>query len=303
MGALDTVRRQAPPVDHLVRAAGRYQTDTGDRLAAALTYYGFVSLFPLLLLLFAVLGFVLRSNPDEQAKIIKSVQGYFPGPTVQSLLDNVKNHAGAVGAVGLVGLLLGGLGWVSALRESIRVVWHQSGTDMGFIKKKISDTVSLVGLGLALLVSLGVSGVGTSLTGRILSLVGVDKTAAGKVVVGAVAVAATLLVDIALFGYLFSRLPRVRSPWRQVLKGAAFAAVGFEIIKYLGVYYIARTTKSNAAYGPILAGVFGILVWINIVSRFLLFSAAWTVTAPYDSDVRPSGTADPQIAREADRAG
>ena len=67
--------------------------------------------------------------------------------------------------------------------------------------------------------------------------------------------------------------------------------------KVSGAIYIERTTE-NPLYGA-FAVIVGLLVWINIVSRVLLLCAAWTVTAPYDSDVPPSGTADAETAREA----
>ena len=87
------------------------------------------------------------------------------------------------------------------------------------------------------------------------------------------------------------------APFRRVLRGALLAAVLFEVLKRVGAIYIDRTTE-NPLYG-IFAVVVGLLVWINLVSRLFLLCAAWTVTAPYDSDVEPSGTANAEAAREA----
>jgi membrane protein len=72
----------------------------------------------------------------------------------------------------------------------------------------------------------------------------------------------------------------------------------FEVLKRVGAVYIERTTE-NPVYGT-FAVIVGLLVWINIVSRMLLFCAAWTVTQPYDSDIEPSGTASVEAARKAD---
>jgi hypothetical protein len=92
-------------------------------------------------------------------------------------------------------------------------------------------------------------------------------------------------------------LPKVQSPFRRVLKGALLAGVLFEVLKRVGALYIERTTE-NPIYGA-FAVIVGLLVWINIVSRMLLICAAWTVTAPYDSDVEPSGTANAEAAKKA----
>ena len=72
-------------------------------------------------------------------------------------------------------------------------------------------------------------------------------------------------------------------------------AVGLEILKVVGSVLVARTTK-NPVYGA-FAVVVGLLIWINLVSRFMLLTAAWTVTAPYDTDVAPSGTASQESRR------
>jgi membrane protein len=106
-----------------------------------------------------------------------------------------------------------------------------------------------------------------------------------------------LLTSTALFLYLFWRLPKVKSPFRRIVRGALLAAVLFEVLKRVGAFYIERTTE-NPLYGS-FAVVVGLLVWINIVSRMLLICAAWTVTAPYDSDIEPSGTASVEAARKA----
>ena len=91
---------------------------------------------------------------------------------------------------------------------------------------------------------------------------------------------------------MFTRLPRVKTPLVKVLRTAVFGAVLFEILKFGGAYYVARTTtKGEATYGT-FAVVVGLLLFLNLASRLILITAAFAVTAPYDSDVAPSGTAD-----------
>ena len=76
--------------------------------------------------------------------------------------------------------------------------------------------------------------------------------------------------------WLFTRLPRRPVRYRTVLRGAIFAAVGYEILKIVGTTYLASVT-SNPTYG-VFASAIGLLIWINLVSRFLLIAAAWTAT-------------------------
>ena len=130
-----------------------------------------------------------------------------------------------------------------------------------------------------------------------LDLLNLEDSTPARVGLRIVGIALALLVDLAVFVYLFTRLPRLNTPLKRVFKGALLGAVGLEILKVVGSILVARTT-ANPVYGA-FAVVVGLLIWINLVSRFVLFTAAWTVTAPYDTDVPPSGTADVESAREA----
>ena len=119
-----------------------------------------------------------------------------------------------------------------------------------------------------------------------LEQVGLDGSTAANVLLRVAGYALAILVDMALFTFMFTRLPKVASPMRTVLKGALFGAIGFEILKTIGSLLVKSATQ-NPVYGA-FAVVVGLLIWINYLSRFTMFVAAWTVTAPQDSDVRPS---------------
>jgi membrane protein len=293
------LRERRPALDHLVRAAQRYQADTGDRLAASVTFFGFLSFFPLLALSASLLTIVVGTE-NAATTVAREVDNFAPGLADQLgladlLMSNTK--VGVAGAFGLLGLLYAGLGWIDAMREAVRTVWHQNVKAGNFVKKKAVDVLVLAGLGATLLFSLLVSAAAGAFTDVALRLVGLEGNAVAGVLVTVLGTVLALFTSTLLFLYLFIRLPRVQTPWRRVLKGALLAAVLFEVLKRVGAIYVERTTE-NPLYGA-FAVVVGLLVWINLVSRMLLFCAAWTVTAPYDSDVAPSGTADPEQARKA----
>lgn len=295
---LARARDRRPALDHLVRAASRYQADTGDRLAAAVTFFGFLSFFPLLALTASLLGIYYD---NAAVTVAREVDAFAPGLAEQLGLEDLleKNQAalGLTGLASLAGLLYAGLGWIDAMREALRTVWHQNVKAGNFVKKKALDVVILVGLGATLLFSLAVSAAAGAFTDVALELVGLEDSTVAGVLVTVLGTVLALFTSTLLFLYLFIRLPRVETPWRRILRGAVLAAVLFEVLKRVGAIYIERTTE-NPLYGA-FAVVVGLLVWINLVSRMLLFCAAWTVTAPYDSDVEPSGTANPEQARKA----
>jgi membrane protein len=77
-----------------------------------------------------------------------------------------------------------------------------------------------------------------------------------------------------------------------VFRGAVFGAVGFNILKLVGTLYIGRTVSNGVEVYGTFAVVVGLLIWINLVSRFVLYSAAWVVTGDDEADLPPSGTAE-----------
>ncbi|MDP3711243.1 MAG: YihY/virulence factor BrkB family protein, partial [Mycobacteriales bacterium] len=295
---LARARARRPLLDHLVRAVARYQADTGDRLAASVTFYWFLSLFPLLLLGVSVLG-VVYDDPgkDLSAELAKVL----PSTLAVTLEDVITSNTGTTGVLGVGGLLLSGLGWIDALREAIRTMWHQNVLAGNIVVRKAVDVLVLVGLLATLGASVVFTGLVTAFTGTVLEWLGVDDPEAvgPAVLTRIVGYSVALLVDTGVFLYLLTRLARVRTPVSRVLRGAVFGAIGFEVLKVVGGLYVERTTaKGEATYGT-FAVVIGLLLFLNLVSRLILLTAAFVVTAPYDSDVAPSGTASREQARKA----
>src|SRR3954452_19665235 len=292
-----SVRQRRPFIDHVIRAWSRYQADGGDRLAASVTYFGFLSFFPLIALAFSIAGFVVDAYPDAQRELAEQINNFLPGLADKLDVTTIGNAKVATGLIGLAGLLLAGIGWIDALREAVRTIWHHNVKAGNVVVKKLVDIGVLAGLRLTLLASVAVTGVSSAAMTWFLDLVGLEDNSVARIGLRAVGLGLALLVDLAVFVYLFTRLPRLNTPLKRVLKGALLGAVGLEILKVVGSILVSRTTN-NPVYGA-FAVVVGLLIWINLVSRFVLFTAAWTVTAPYDTDVPPSGTADPESAREA----
>src|SRR3954464_10110920 len=146
-----TVRARRPFVDHMVRAFSRYQADGGDRLAASVTYFGFLSFFPLIALAFSIAGFVVDAYPDAQQKLVEQINNFLPGLADKLDVSTIGNAKVATGIIGLVGLLFAGLGWIDALREAVRAIWHHNVKVGNVVVKKLADISILAGLGVTLL--------------------------------------------------------------------------------------------------------------------------------------------------------
>jgi membrane protein len=286
-------RRDAWPwLDHLARAGSRYKADGGDRLAAALTMYAIFALLPLLLVAMSVLGYVLANDPERQQIIFAKLSTALPGVGAQlgDALSTVKANRATTGIFGVAGLLFSGLGGVSALRDALRLMWHQDTGGESFLKKKLADLGIVLALAVTLLLSFAVSALATGGAAALLSRAGID-AAVAKAVLSVLTFCVGVAVDAALFLVLFKWLPRSTWPTRRLVRGAVFGGFAFGVLKLAGGWYVARTaTRSTALYGSIGTAV-AVLVGLYLVCRVILFTAAWTVTAPGWDDVPPSGTA------------
>jgi membrane protein len=304
-------------LDHLLRAWAHYGDVRGNQLAGAVTYFGFLSFFPLLALAFAAVGQVVVVYPQAEDDVAKALIEALPGlvgsgPNQINLATFEDARAGA-GIAGLLGLLYAGLGWIDGLREALRQVFLLPVRQGNIVKKKLADLLVLVLLGLGALASLAVSSLATAVTGQILGTVDLDESTLAKLGVRVLAPVLSIGVTTVLLLIIFTRLPGRGIPWREALQGAFFGAVGIQILMVLGTYLLAGTT-GNKLYG-IFAVVVGLLVWINFLSRVLLLSAAWTAAdrnvapmaagadaSPGPAPVEPETADDPESVREAQHA-
>ncbi|MDR7302624.1 inner membrane protein YhjD [Haloactinomyces albus] len=296
---LDLMRRKYPRLDRLVRAAGRYQSQYGDYYAAAITYFSVLALVPLLMIAFAVAGFILSGNEDLLNRLQQAIAEAVPSEQLSTLITNIVNEAieqaGAVGIIGLLGALYSGLGWMTNLREALTAQWGQGPTNLPFLKKTAADLASLIGLGLALVVSFAISALGGVVGRALFALVGIENTPVAAVVLRLLTIVLSLAASWLVFLWVLARLPRKPVTLHSAVWGALFAAVGFEVLKQVGVVYIRSLNSSPAAaaFGPIL----GLLVFAYLVSRFILFATAWTAQAQENQELVPPEPAPPAVIR------
>ena len=125
---LDAFQQRHRPTAFAFAVIKKFGDDRGGSLAALLTYYAFLSLFPLLLLLVTGLGFVLGHNPDIEKRVVDSALSEFPiiGPQLGKSV-NALQGSGLALVVGLVGLVWGSLGVSQAAQHAMAEVWNIPG--------------------------------------------------------------------------------------------------------------------------------------------------------------------------------
>jgi membrane protein len=275
---MDRLRQRYGWLDRLVRTVRHYVQCNGDYYAAAITYFSVLAVVPLLMIGFAVAGFILAGNPGLLNELRASLTEAVPNRQLSDPLNFVVSQsvrsAGTVGAIGLLVALYSGLSWMTALREALSVQWRQEPVAVPLPKRLLFDLLSLLGLGVAIAISFGITIVGGHL-GRVLADgAATSEPLLGPVALPTVAVTLSLISNWLVFLWVLARLPRQSVPLRSAMWGAVLGAVGFEVLKQVGVLYVSRVTSSpvGAAFGPAL----GLLVFAYLTARLVLFVAAWT---------------------------
>jgi membrane protein len=274
------LKQARPGVAHVVEAYRHYKDNHGDHLAAAITYFSFLALFPLVLLGVSVTGFVLASQPHLQIELFDRVSTNLPGgfgDTVRQVIEGAIKQRTGVGALGLAGVALTGLGWIGNLRAAIDTVWGIPAPARSFLAGKTADALVLLGLGLGVVLSVSLTAGGTAASGLVLRALDLDGVTGAGTASWLLGILLGIAGSMLIFGWLMIRLPDITVPRRTALRAILLAAVGFEVLKLVGTFYIARITKSPAA--AVIGPVVGVLVWIDLVSRYLLFCVAWAATA------------------------
>jgi membrane protein len=273
VGWLDRLQRRNRFVGVIVAVAYKYNDDQGGYLAALITYYGLVSLFPLLLLLTTGLGVVLAGRPDLQAQVLHSTLSQFP--VIGDQLHHPQGlSGGAVGVlVGLLGALYGGLGVGQALQNAMDTVWAVP-------KHKRPNPIRSRIRSLLLLLVLGSAAVATT----VLAAAGHATGAHGafsKIGLVLAAVAINTLICLVAF-----RVTTARAlTYRQVLPGAVAAAVIWQMLQWFGAGFVAHTVKRASATNSVFALVLGMCAEINVVLVERLYPRALLGAFSDDADL------------------
>jgi YihY family inner membrane protein len=263
----------------------KYTDDDGARLAALITYYGFLSLFPLLLLAVTVVNELLRRHPDWQSKILDRLVGPALRPDVEHAIAQLP-PSGVPLVVGLVGLLLSGTGGVLAWYSALNKMWGVAWRDRFGMGRRYAR----VFLVLVLAFGSAVAAAGSAIvTDSVLRLPATERFAA------AAATAAALFVVLMIAQkVLVCRPVRLRDMW---VGGAVAAVVITVLLNTAGTVLPALVTRAGLVYGS-FATVVGIFTLLYLVSQTLVFSVE--ISTVVDAQLSPRGLTDAALT-ESDR--
>ena len=263
---LDRLARKAPFLKPVAAVQRRYGEVGGNQLAAAFTLQAFLSIFPLILVALAALGFVAAHShgvtgvhSDVAGRLVDHLG--LKGESARMLTDAVhtaEKSRKAASLVGFAGLLWSGLGLVGALQFAFNGVWQVN--DRG-VRDKV---FGLFWLGGAALLFVG----GAVATTALRWLPGV---------LAPLGILVTFAVSLGLWLWTLRVLPNTKLPWRALLRGALLGAVGLELLKAVGAYYVPRAVASSSQLYGSLGIVFAVLAWLLLFGRLLVYAAVLNV--------------------------
>ncbi|HWB22373.1 MAG TPA: YihY/virulence factor BrkB family protein [Gaiellaceae bacterium] len=244
----------------------KYSDDQGGYLTAAVTYYAFFSLFPLLLVFVSVLGFVLRGHAHLDHEIVKSALGQFPviGPQIQT---HSLGGSGIALTLGVVGAVWAGTGVCRAAQNAMDQLWGIPIAERpGFFQARARAFLLLLVLGLGALASSGLSGIGT---------VGTHFGVSWKLI----AIVLSTLLNFLVFWLAFRTLTTAQQTWRSLRGGALSAAIAYEGLQLVGGLYVNHVLKTASNTYGTFALVIGLLSWIYLATHVTLLAAEGNVVA------------------------
>ena len=237
----------------------RFGEVRGGQLSSSITLSSFVSIFPLLLVAIAVVGFFSANASDLPARVIERLGLTGEAATaVTGAITKAEESRKAASVIGLVGLLWSGLGLVAVLQEAYNSVWQVKGRGM---KDKAVGLAWLAGAGVIFAASVGLTAVLRLLPGILAPL---------GIVIG-------LGVDFGLFLWASKVLPNRDIPYRALIPGAIVGAVGLELLKALGGWYVPRAVGSASALYGSIGVVFALLAWLFFFARLIVYAAVVNV--------------------------
>lgn len=239
----------------------KYGDDRGGQLAALITYYGFLALFPLLLVFVTVLGYVAHDDPGLRHDLLDTALADFP-----VVGQELRRNVGALGGnglalvIGLLALVWGSLGVAQVAQHAMAQVWNVPGARRpGFGPRLVRSLLVLAVLGLAIVATAALTTVATLVPGG-----------------SAVPILSTALVvalNVALYWLAFRVLTPAEIAWRDLLPGAVLGGVAWTALQALGGWLVARQLRHASELYGTFGVVLGLLFFLYLAAQITVYAA------------------------------
>jgi YihY family inner membrane protein len=257
---IDRLQQTHTPLALAFGVIKKFGDDRAGALAALIAFYGFLALFPLLLLLVTILGFAMDRNSDLRASVLDSALRDFPilGQQLGAAIHPLQGSGLAL-AVGIIGLVWGALGVTQVGQLAMAEVWNVPGVHRPPFVKRLFRGFGLLGvlfLGLVATTAVAsVSAFGGGLPGRGVTLV------------------FSVALNVGLFVLAFRVLTVKTVPTRALLPGAVLGGIAWSVLQVAGAYLVAHQLRHASQVYGYFASVLGLVSWIFLGAQLTLYAA------------------------------
>ena len=258
----DEVQRTRPFLAFPFAVFKKFGDDRASQLAALIAYYGFFSLFPLLLVFATVVAIVVRDDPVLRQRLLDSALSQFPvvGTRIGESVNELTGSSFAL-ILGIVGALWSGTAVVAAAQHAMDEVWDVPRVERpGLISRLKRASLLLVVFGASIVVSSFLAGSGGA-------------TGWNAMLLKTLSLGGTVLVSVAVFAFAYRALTVAHVGWREVLPGAIVAAIAWTILLMVGSWLVDRHIRNASQVYGFFAIVIGLLAWISLAAQVFLFAA------------------------------
>jgi membrane protein len=277
---ISAIRERRPFIDHLVRMQEHYGSVKAGQQAGAVTYFAFLSFFPILALAFFVVGWIAKVYPQARKDLTSALNGVMPdlvgNHAGQIQIKDIESAAATLGIISVLVLLYSGLGWLAAMRDALVVVFEVPAKEQpNFVFGKLRDLLTLVLIGVILLVSVAVAGFVGGFANDLLDWLDLGTDLGWLVTL--LSIVLGFGANMLLFFAMFVLLAQPHTPRRSLWSGAFLGAIAFEALKQVSTVLF-KSTQGNPAFQAFGIALI-VLVWINYFSRVVLYAAAFAHTS------------------------
>ncbi|MGH9292463.1 MAG: YihY/virulence factor BrkB family protein [Acidimicrobiales bacterium] len=259
---IDAFQQRHTASSFLFGVVKKFGDDNAGALAAQLTYTFFLTIFPLLLLLVTILGFVLAGDPSARQRVLNSAFGEFPivGQQLAHNIHELRRNSAFGFVVGIVGLVYGSTGLAQTGLYSMEQIWDiPSAVRPNFVTRMARSLLFLVVLGIGLILTTALAGFGTF--GR------------HNLWLGVVGEILAFVVNLGLYLAAFRTLTPKQVTTRSLLPGVVVGAVAWTILQAVGGYVVGHDLKGASAVYGTFGLVLGLIAWISLGVTITLYAA------------------------------
>jgi YihY family inner membrane protein len=243
----------------------RYGDDRGGSMSALVAFYGFLSVFPLLLLFVTIAGLVLGPNSSAEHRIVHSALSQFPvvGSDLDKSIKAISGAAPLAFAISLLSLLWGSLGVTNGLQQASATIWEVP-------RRKQATLAQRILRGLLLLGTIAAAVVGSTVLSGLSAIGGGlhDYPAASYVVtlIGAAA------INLGAYLVALHILAPEGTSWRRVFPGALIGGIGWTVLQTVGVVLVGHTLKNSTQLYGFFGIVLGLVFLISLGSQLFVYA-------------------------------